>query len=182
MRITNEELYKALSWLKAAGFISYCDKLDLNNSNIYNSERIYFNDLGILSFLLSKYSTHDSDKKGILYENFIFKVLNEKVLSNNLYNELFFGVYNGCVVDFCLKSGTDNCLYAIEVKHGKNVGKSLNKIIDDKKVDFSVYFKGNSGYGVTENQFTIPLCLASKFIYDKGGRAIREPVQLLNEF
>lgn len=183
MRISNDECYSAISWLREAGIINYCDKQDILTGSVYNSERFYFNDLGIFSYLCYQYAIPESDVLGLLNETFIYKILAENDFSKKFYSvNPAFGVTNNYEIDFSVMSKYDNCKYGIEVKTGKNVGKSLQLALENHSIDFAVYFKGNCRYGQDKNIFTVPIALAEKFTFDKGKHVKHDDIIRLDSF
>lgn len=67
-------------------------------------------------------------------------------------------------IDFYVDS-MDGHKYGIEVKSGRNYGKSICAMNKQNVIDYVVYFKGDSNYGKDGNVITVPLCMAYKFKY-----------------
>lgn len=167
-RISTKECYNVIAWLKEAGFLGYCDKFVFTNSNIdvVPAERLYFSDLGILSYLCKQNNVEDTNLNGILSETFIYKVLNEKDFSNNFkFTRPAFGIYNDYEVDFCVMNNAD-VMYGIEVKTGRAQGISIKELLKQKKIDYAVYFKGDTKGGSEEKCTTVPLALAPKYKFE----------------
>ncbi|KSV58755.1 ATP-binding protein [Acetivibrio ethanolgignens] len=172
-RISTKECYSIISWLRQAGFLSYCDKVDLGTGARYSSERIFFRDLGVLNYLLRTYKVDESDRNGLLAETFVFKILEERNFFKDFYyDKPAFAVFEGYELDFSVVSKYDDLVYGIEVKYGNNKGTSIKKALSKRYVDVAVVLK-NSGFGETEDTVTIPLPLAWKFKFNKGKRVDR---------
>lgn len=174
-RISNQECDNLLSWLSAARIINYCDKLDLATGELYPSERFYFEDVGLFNYLCDKYYIEHRTKRGLLAETFLFKQLAENDYSKRFYGSRpAFAVCNGYELDFCVRSRNDDSLYGIEVKAGKGSGVSLKKMLEDRKLDFGVYAKGDSEY--SRQNSVIPLYQFSKFGFNLGKPVQKEEI------
>lgn len=164
-RISERECYTAIVWLKEAGILCYCNKLDLVSGKMFNNERIFFQDLGLLTHLCKKYKVPESDTNGIRNETFVFKSLIERNFEKEFYDDgPVFAVIREYELDFFVRSRDDHD-YGIEVKTGKNVGKSLRHAQQNGKIDYAVYFKGDCNYGIDGRTVTVPLPLAYNFQY-----------------
>lgn len=101
-------------------------------------------------------------------------------MSENKFSERFyhsrpaFAISNGYELDFWVKSRLDEKRYGIEVKSGKNSGVSIKKMLDTKKVDYTVYVKGNCSCGSESDIYTLPIFLFNKFSFNKGGTVKRD--------
>lgn len=173
-RLSTQECYNVIAWLKEAGFLGYCDKFVFTNNGIevYPAERLYFNDLGILNYLCKRNNVENTNLDGILSETYVYKVLNENNFAFNFkFTRPAFGVYNDCEIDFCVVNNAD-IMYGIEVKTGRAQGVSIKELLNKKKIDCAVCFKGETKGGVTNgNEITIPLVLAGKYKFqDENGK------------
>ena len=121
--------------------------------------RAYFRDMGILYDVLKSSRFSLRDQQGFITENFVFKTLNE-----NFNSVPQFGLYKQGELDFVFLK--DGIFYGIEVKHGKNSGKTAIDLLNYKKIDKLIYFKGNTGAGVRENIITLPIWAAAVCKYD----------------
>lgn len=167
-RVSERECYNAIAWLKEAGIISFCNKKDLEDGRTFHNERLFFSDLGLLTYLCRKYKIADDVAEGMRNETFVFKSLNERDFNEEFYEDgPAFAIMRGYEVDFFVNA-KDGCRYAIEVKTGKNNGKSVQQMQNTGKIDYTVYFKGKSNYGMVNNVITVPLALAYHFKYCFG--------------
>lgn len=184
MRISGKECNNILSWMEAAKIISFCNKTDLRTGDVYAGERFYFNDLGLLNYVLRQYGFDKSVCEGVINENFIFKQLSE-----NHFKERFFGdgpsfAVDDCYeLDFLVKSKEDDRVYGIEVKSGKNTGISINKMLQNHKIDYSVYARKRAKvFEETEMITTIPVFLFNKYKFDKGPKITRIKLDKIDTF
>lgn len=157
--LKSKDVKRCLSWFIECGIIDACDKYDFVTKIQSSIERVYFRDIGILYDILQSSYAHDSDKVGIIAENFVFKTLNE-----NFDGVPQFGVYNTGEIDFVFRK--NDIVYGIEVKSGKNIGKTAAKLLNDHKVDKIINFKGNTGGGVADDIITLPIWAAAICQYD----------------
>ncbi len=100
------------------------------------SEKVFFIDSGILSYLLGVFTKEDflrSPYKGLIFETFIFSELLKEIKYSALPLELYFyRTHDGKEIDFVVKKGDE--LIAIEVKFSRKVSKNdFKHIIDLKK-------------------------------------------------
>ncbi len=56
--------------------------------------------------------------------------------------------------------------YAVEVKAGKNSGKTAEEILEKRKADYVLYAKGNTHGGIHGNTYTIPIYGIAKFQFN----------------
>jgi len=100
------------------------------------SEKIFFIDSGILSYLLGVFTKKDflhSPYKGLIFETFVFGELLKGVKYSATPSELYFyRTQEGKEIDFIVRRGDK--LIAIEVKFSRKVSKNdFKHIIDFKK-------------------------------------------------
>ena len=74
-----------------------------------------------------------------------------------------FSIWGKYEIDFYVKSVKGQHIYVVEVKSGKNSGKTVEEILDKKKADCALCIKGNTHGGVHENIDTIPIYGMPKF-------------------
>ncbi|MEI3336122.1 MAG: AAA family ATPase [Clostridium sp.] len=153
----NKKQYTAvLSWLLANHALYGCDKaIDCDLMNIEYNQRFYFNDLGILNYLLINMEIDKDISMGIRNENYVCIVLKNKKLMTN------FATFANYELDFLLKDSEH--IYGIEVKTGKDSGKSVMKAYEKGKIDKILYLKGDTYGGVDGNKITIPIYLFERF-------------------
>lgn len=156
---------RVLSWLLTSKMFSYCGKaVECDLLSVSENQRCYLSDNGILNYLLLQVGADRATRKGILYENYVFNFLNNKFIARPN-----FGTLGNGELDFILRSPIDECIYGIEVKSGKNSGKTITTALKKKKIDYAIYAKGNTYGGIDEKIYTIPIYLLEKFNFDLGG-------------
>ena len=178
MTFTRKEVKNCVAWLKECGILDYCDRYDFVTKSVACGERFYFRDLGILSDVLKESPVlDDATKRGILAENFVFKTLNERRIRP------MFGIYDNGELDFYVVAGegdVSRVRYGIEVKSGRGKGKTITKLLSEKKIDKAIFFKGKTLGGVEGDMITLPLWCSSVFSYpSKTGK---EELKELEEF
>ena len=151
-------------WLADAGVVNigYCLNsltLPLKGNENPNNYRIYYADTSLLVSSMDEDSRNDLliDKnlgvyKGALYENFAAEALMKQGY------ELFFyrSDDSRTELDFLIRL-KDN-IVPIEIKANKGSARSLNAVIDDKRIDeikFGIKFSNNN-IGVANNVLTLP--------------------------
>lgn len=163
MSFTRKEIKNCIAWLKECGILDYCDRYDFATKSVACAERFYFRDLGILSDVLRESPTlDDATKKGILAENFVFKTLAERGIRP------MFGIYGDGELDFYVVAGEDDVSrvrYGIEVKSGRGKGNTIRKLLDAKKIDKAIFFKGETAGGIDGDKITLPLWCSTVFQY-----------------
>ena len=168
-RLNKEECSNLLAWMSESHIINYVDKMDLNLNQMFPGERAYFEDIGLANYLCSKYCTTTEAKMGLLSETFVYKQLSENKFHDRFYfDRPSFAVYNQYELDFYVRSKFDNLRYGIEVKSGRNIGLSANKLLEKEKVDIIVNAKGESGFGSVDRKYTIPIFFIGKFDFSVG--------------
>ena len=104
--------------------------------------------------------------EGVLYENYICEVLRQKRLLKS------FAVFDNYELDFYLHF--EDCNYGIEVKAGRDKGKSATVALQRKYIDKILYFKGDSKGGSTDTTETIPIYLAERYEFPVKGNATKK--------
>lgn len=168
--ISKDVCHRAISWLESAKIIRYCNKIINCNINDFRAkQRCFFTDLGIATHLLNLIKTSDSDEIGLINEIFVFNCLDR-----TLDNTPSFATLNNGELDFLVKSNYDSKLYGIEVKTGKNSGKTISEALNLNKIDYALYLKGNTLGGIDKekNIITIPIYLFERFKFDIGERIL----------
>lgn len=137
---SKDDIYVLLNWMLEADLISICEGLDLNNDRVMKAQRIYFNDLGLLNYLLNRVCTDSGNVFGLLAKNFVFKAFYNK---DTDLAKIYFGTCNNYEYDFVLESSNKSIRKLIEVKHGNGTSKSMEYMINthpEYKYDF---YSGN---------------------------------------
>lgn len=151
-------------WLADAGFVNigYCLNslsLPLKGNENPNNYRVYFADTSLLIASMDEESRKDllvsknlGVYKGALYENFAAEALIKQG-----YDLLFYRSEDSRTeLDFLIRI-KDN-IVPIEIKANKGSARSLNTVIDDKKIDeikYGIKFSNNN-IGVANNVLTLP--------------------------
>lgn len=152
-------------WLADAGVVNigYClNSLNLplkGNENL-NNYRVYFADTSLLIASMDEESRKDllvsknlGVYKGALYENFAAEALMKQG-----YDLFFFRSEDSRTeLDFLIRI-KDN-IVPIEIKANKRSARSLNTVIDDKKIDeikYGIKFSNNN-IGVSNKVLTLPI-------------------------
>lgn len=164
--ISKASVNRAIDWLYSSGIIGFAGKIkDCNILDFKPKARCYFMDVGLTSYFLTHIGCSESDVSGIVNENFVFLDLKRRIVPPGeiaLETPAFATMGRG-EIDFYLKSLRTQKTYAIEVKTGKNQSKTVQDILDKRKVDYVVYAKGNTHGGVRDNIYTIPIYGIGKF-------------------
>lgn len=182
-RLNKRECNNLLAWMSESHILRYADRVDLESGEIYPSERMYFEDIGLANYLCDKYSIDKSAKDGLLAETFVYKQLVENDFLDRFYfDRPAFAIYNQYEVDFYVKSKYDDLRYGIEVKAGDNKGISINKLLDRGLIDIVVNAKGSGGYGSNDQKYTIPIFLFSKFEFNEGPKVPRKTIHMIEDF
>lgn len=151
-------------WLADAGVVNigYCLNslsLPLKGNENPNNYRVYFADTSLLIASMDEESRKDllvsknlGVYKGALYENFAAEALIKQG-----YDLLFYRSEDSRTeLDFLIRI-KDN-IVPIEIKANKGSARSLNTVIDDKKIDeikYGIKFSNNN-IGVANNVLTLP--------------------------
>lgn len=157
---------RAIDWLYSSGIIGFAGKI--TNCNVLDfraKARCYFMDLGLASQFLKQIGCEDSDINGIVNENFVYLDLKRRSgpLGELAFEMPAFATWGAGELDFYTKSLSTGKTYAIEVKSGKNSGKTAMDVLEKKKADYVLMAKGNTHGGVKDKIYTIPVYGISKF-------------------
>lgn len=165
-RVSAAECNNLLAWLQASGIISYCGKIDLRTGDEYTAERFYFEDVGLFRFVCEKYNLETTAVVGAVAETFVYNELRFNNFQKRFYQDRpSFAICDDYELDFYVVARFDGKKYGIEVKNGKNTGKSLQNVLD--RLDCAIYARVDSGTGESGKVYTIPVFLLNKFWMDK---------------
>ena len=151
-------------WLSDAGVVNICYCLNsltlpLKGNENPNNYRLYFADTSLLIASMDEESRKDllvsknlGVYKGALYENFAAEALMKQGY------ELFFyrSEDSRTELDFLIR--LKDSIVPIEIKANKGSARSLNAVIEDKKIDeikYGIKFSNNN-IGVANNMLTLP--------------------------
>lgn len=168
-RITKKSVNQAIAWLYRSHIIGYCDKLsECNFMDVSYHSRFYFRDIGVVRHFLRIAGADQATVDGIINENFVYFYLERLIRESKLAGTSpAFGVYKGGEIDFFVRSLENDKDYAIEVKSGKNIGKTANMILKDGKADYLYLFKGDTHGGCVEKKkYTVPIYLMGRITFD----------------
>lgn len=168
-RITKKSVNQAIAWLYRSHIIGYCDKIsECNFMDVSYHSRFYFRDVGVARHFLRIAGADYATIEGIINENFVYLYLERLIRERKLAGiSPAFGVYKGGEIDFFVRSLGNGKDYAIEVKSGKNIGKTANMILKDGKADYLYLFKGDTHGGCVEKKkYTVPIYLMGRMMFD----------------
>ncbi|MCQ2795957.1 MAG: ATP-binding protein [Bacilli bacterium] len=155
-------------WLIDAGIINIAHNLNqlaipLDNYEIPNNYRIYYSDHSLFISKLDEESKKDLiiNSNLEIYNGALYESLVSEALIKSGFDRLYFykNDDNTCEIDFVVR--IKNEIIPIEVKKERGKSKSLNAILNDKKLNIKHGIKltnGNIGY--TNNIITIPYYLS----------------------
>lgn len=158
--ISKASVNRAIDWLYSSGIIGFAGKLtECNVLEFKAKARCYFMDVGLASYFLTKTGCAESVKAGIVNENFVYLDLRRRIVhpSEIAFEMPAFATLGNGEIDFYVKSIRTEKTYAVEVKTGKNSGKTAMDALGKKKVDYVLYAKGNTCGGKTEKVITVPI-------------------------
>lgn len=164
--VSKSSINRAIDWLYSSGIIGFAGKI--TNCNILNyraKARIFFMDVGLLSYFLTKAGCSQNDIARIVSENFVYLDLRHRIqIPEEIALETpAFATFENYEVDFYVKTIKKEKTYAIEVKSGKNNSKTIAEVKHRKKADYILFAKGNTHGGIDDSVYTIPIYGISKF-------------------
>lgn len=164
--ITKAMINRAIDWLYSSGIIGFAGKLpECNILDFKAKARCFFLDIGLANYFLIKAGVPKATVSGIINENFVYLDLRRRIAHPSeiaLETPAFATLGNG-EIDFYVKELASERTYAVEVKSGKNSGKTAAEALEKKKADYVLYAKGNTCGGKADNTITIPIYGISKF-------------------
>lgn len=164
--VTKASVNRAMDWLYSAGIIGFAGKiLNCEILNYRAKARCYFMDIGLLSYFLRQIGCSEADMAGTVSENFVYLDIKRRMGSHaSLAFEMpAFATWKNGEIDFYTKSLISGKTYAIEVKSGKNSGKTAMEVLEKEKVDRVLFAKGNTQGGSSGKIDTIPIYGISKY-------------------
>lgn len=170
-RISKKSINHSLAWLYHSHIVRYCGMVvEGNILDAVQNVRFYFNDLGICRYFLDRAGANPGDIAGIINENFVYLYLERYVSQRRIAGvQPMFATYKEGELDFFVNSRVDFCNYGIEVKAGKSEGKTANRMLDDRKVDYVYFMKGNTYGGIAgEKKYTVPIYLMGRVKFNIG--------------
>lgn len=164
--VTRASVNRAMDWLFSAGIIGFAGKI--TNCEILNFKakaRCYFMDVGLASYFLRQIGCSETDIAGTVSENFVYLEIRRRMGNHaSLAFEMpAFATWQNGEVDFYTKSLISGKTCAIEVKAGKNSGKTAMEILEKGKVDHLLFAKGGTHGGTADKIDTVPIYGISKY-------------------
>lgn len=160
LRSSKSKIYTIIEWLIECDVLNYCDNYNLATGLTGSTQRLFFNDVGLLNYLMRRNNCDSGNIVGLLNETFVYKAFYNKVSDFNIY----FGVYNEYEYDFILHSSND--IKIIEVKNSSERSKSIEKLIKEGR-DYFFYFYFNNTRVQQDGKIKhLPIYLADKTILD----------------
>ena len=162
---TARKFANSLEWLRDANLIRFCFNVSSPSFPLTAYERddqykIYLNDIGLLTamygFQIKKELVENSLKgpaKGGIYENLIADILIKKNYKLNYYK----ADNNSQEIEFLLNG--EGSVIPIEVKSGKGISVSLNKILENPDI-IKGYKLISGNIGQMDKKITLPLYMA----------------------
>ncbi len=164
--ISKASVNRAVNWLYSSGIIGFAGKIpECNIMDFKAKARCYFLDVGLANYFLTKIGCPQETAAGIINENFVYLDLKRRTghPSEIALETPAFATLGAGEIDFYAKAVKSQKTYAIEVKAGKNAGKTACAAMERKKVDYLLYAKGNTNGGIAGNTITIPIYGISRF-------------------
>lgn len=165
--LTKAAVNRAIDWLHSAGIIGFAGKLTGCDILSYKAKsRAFFMDLGLTTYFLTQTGCSAGDIQGVVNENFVYLDLKRRIsFPREIALETpAFSTWGKYEIDFFVKSvHAGQHTYAVEVKAGKNSGKTAEEILEKRKADYVLYAKGNTHGGIHGNTYTIPIYGIAKF-------------------
>lgn len=168
-RISKKSINHSLAWLYHSHIVRYCGMVvEGNILDAVQNVRFYFNDLGICRYFLDRAGANPGDIAGIINENFVYLYLERYVSQRRIAGvQPMFATYKEGELDFFVNSRADFCNYGIEVKAGKSEGKTANRMLEDKKIDYVYFMKGDTYGGIAEGKkYTVPVYLMGRISFN----------------
>lgn len=165
-----KEFTEAIDWLYSAGIIGFAGKVtECSILNFKAKARCYFMDVGLASYFLRKAGCSKAETMGIVNENFVYLDLKRRTVHPAeiaLETPAFATLGNG-EIDFYVRTLDSEKIWAVEVKSGKNAGKTAAEALKRRKIDYILYAKGDTHGGRTDSVVTIPIYGISKYHFSQ---------------
>lgn len=167
-RITKRSVNRAIAWLYHSNIIGYCNRLnECSVMDVVYHCRFYFRDVGLVRYFLKMTGADDATIQGIVSENFVYLYLEDLIRDFKIAGTApAFGMYKGGEIDFFVRGLNTHKDYAIEVKAGKNIGKTANALMNDGKADYLYLLKGDTHGGRQEKKITVPVYLTGRVEFE----------------
>lgn len=166
--ISKASVNRAVNWLYSSGIIGFAGKLpECSIMDFKAGARCYFMDTGLTNYFLTKTGCPKETAEGIISENFVYLDLKRRTdhPCEIALETPAFATLGAGEIDFYVKAISSQKTYALEVKTGKNAGRTARTAIENKKADYLLYAKGSTNGGRAGSVITIPIYGISKFIF-----------------
>lgn len=161
LSLSKKEYNRTMGWLISSKVLGVCDKcIDCNPLSIVQNQRVYFNDVGLLSYLASSINMSKSDLDGLICETYVYNYLRKQSNATPM-----FACYENKEIDFLFIH--DGIKYGIEVKHGNVKGISVISALNKGLIDKVIFIKGDTyGDNVDNKILTVPIYLLERFKFN----------------
>ncbi|MGL5085853.1 MAG: ATP-binding protein [Clostridium sp.] len=160
--ITKENSNRVLQWFYTSKIVKDCDKLiDFDFTSVKKRQRYFLSDLGMVNYIMRKNNILTCEANGVINETFVYNSLVTKIPTNPM-----FAIYGDGELDFIYRNRDTGYTYGIEVKSGKNIGKTITKCLNNGKINFAIYLKGITEGGIANKIYTIPIYLFPRFNFE----------------
>ena len=163
-RATKKNINYAIAWLYRSHVIGFCGQAnECNLINVSMNSRFYFMDVGVCRYFMNMAAADEATVRGILNENFVYISLLKKIRAMELGGiSPVFGTYKEGEIDFLVNSRSTYKTYGVEVKAGKSIGRTAQRLLEDGKVDGVYFMKGDTYGGIGKKTATIPIYLTDR--------------------
>lgn len=167
-RATKKSITSVTAWLYRSDIIGYCGKaVECDPADTRPNSRFYFRDLGVARHFLRAGGIKKEAAAGLINENFIYLELLERTRTEELAGAVpVFGTYKTGEIDFLVSNVLNDKDYGVEVKAGKDAGKTARLLLQDGKVEAVYYLKGDTYGGIAGRMITVPIYLAGRVKFD----------------
>ncbi len=158
--LSKASVNRAIDWLYSSGIVGFAGKvINCNLLDFRAKARCYFMDTGLASYFIQQIGCSEAELAGAVSETFVYLDLKRRMdRPGSLSFEMpAFATYGNGELDFFTKSLRTGKIYGIEVKAGKNAGKTAARALKEGKIDILLYVKGNTHGGKEGNIYTVPI-------------------------
>lgn len=142
----------------------------MNEGNVLDvtpNSRFYFRDLGVAGYFLDIAGTQPDTISGIINENFVYLYLKKKADNQEIAGLApMYALYKDGELDFFVNSRKDYQNYGIEVKAGRAVGKTADRMLTDGKIQYLYLLKGETFGGIEGKKRTVPVYLMGRISFE----------------
>ncbi len=124
--------------------------------------------VGLINYFLIKVDCPKSEVMGIFNENFVYLDLRRRIQHpRKIALEIpAFATLGSGEIDFYVKSLKPEKTYAVEVKAGKQSGRTATEALSKGKADYLLYAKGDTHGGKVDKTITIPVYGIAKYQFN----------------